>query len=83
MEDRAIAEILSALNQMEAEDRAEDAQRRGRLKLKMVCEGFVQMRKEMPALEERKLALVRQIAGLECLHLALPTFILPLPPGPF
>jgi len=65
MEDRAIAEVLSALNQMEAEDRAEDAQRRGRVKLKMVVEGFAQVRKEMPALEERKLALITQIAGLD------------------
>ena len=65
MEDKSISEILTVLNQMEAEDKAEDAQRRGRAKLKLVIEGFAQVRKEIPPLEQKKIALAQQIADLQ------------------
>ena len=65
MEDKSISEILTVLNQMEAEDRAEDAQRRGRAKIKVVFEGFARMQKEIPALESKKKDVEQKIAGLD------------------
>jgi len=64
MDDKNISEILSALNQMEAEDRAEDAQRRGRAKLKVLIEGFVELKKSYPLLETKIAEAERRLSGL-------------------
>ncbi len=70
MENNNLTEILNVLGQMEAEDRAEDAQRRGRAKIKVVVEGFAQMQKEIPALESKKKDVEQKIAGLDGEYLA-------------
>ncbi len=64
MEDKSISEILTVLNQMEAEDKAEDAQRRGRAKLKVVIEGFAELKKSLPPLEAKIAEAGRKLSGL-------------------
>ncbi len=53
MDQAMISQIQSALNAMEAEDRAEDQQRRGRAKLKLLIQGLADAQRELPALEQK------------------------------
>jgi len=53
MDQTIISQILSVLNAMEAEDRAEDQERRGRAKLKVLVQGFASIQKELPLLEQK------------------------------
>ena len=53
MDQTIISQILNVLNAMEAEDRAEDQERRGRGKLKVLVQGFASIQKELPLLEQK------------------------------
>ena len=65
MDNTTLAEIQAALTQMEAEDKAQDAQRRGRAKLKAVVLGFVEVQKAIPALESKQADISKKIASLD------------------